>query len=219
MANVVRFDVGGRQYKVSCSLLEMHPNTMLARSASEQWQANPGGEIFLERDGDRFKYVLDYLRDDGRVYLPANVFMAAFLADLVYYGIEVDESKIVCNFGSAARSLAWMEDEIKSWRTNLSVVTVAEDCASQYMQTRQLENIIYHPAHPFSTKGNSKKAQTLWDALSTLLVPHPGGQNSISDGGKEECNVYLHKIGLEIVTVASLEIASAVKVTMKLIDM
>jgi hypothetical protein len=33
---IVTFNVGGTRYEVSRSLLDLHPNTMLAKSASEQ---------------------------------------------------------------------------------------------------------------------------------------------------------------------------------------
>lgn len=97
MANVVRFDVGGIQYKVSNSLLQRYPNTMLAQSAWEECQGNPGEVVFLERDGSNFKYVLDYLRNNGRVFLQMHaITKTKFLDDLAFFGItDVDESKIV----------------------------------------------------------------------------------------------------------------------------
>ena len=78
-ANTVYFDVGGTKYKVSRSLLESFPDTMLARMASEYWtnprhsgtEANP---LFIERDGERFRLVLDYMRDGGSVSLPPSTF-------------------------------------------------------------------------------------------------------------------------------------------------
>jgi potassium voltage-gated channel Shal-related subfamily D protein 1/potassium voltage-gated channel Shal-related subfamily D protein 3/potassium voltage-gated channel Shal-related subfamily D protein len=94
MTTVVCFNVGGTLYEVSRSLLEMYPDTMLARSASEQWHTDPISKIFLERDGDRFTYVLDYLRD-GCTNIPATVPQAALLADLEYFGVQdVDENQI-----------------------------------------------------------------------------------------------------------------------------
>ena len=133
MAKVAHFNVGGKQYKVSHSLLEMHPNSLLAQSASKQMQVNPGEEIYLDRDGNIFKYVLNYLRNDGRVYLPMTyISKAAFLTDLVYYGINVNESKIVCNYGCAARVLVEMNDEIKSWDAHSDIVTLAKKCVLLY---------------------------------------------------------------------------------------
>ena len=46
-----------------------------------------------------------------------------------------------------------------------------------------------------------------------------GGQTSISDYAKEECNNSLHKVGLEIVSVVSLHITSILEVTMRQTDL
>ena len=86
---------------MSRSLLDKYPNTMLARSASEQWLPDQDKEIFLERDGTRFGLVLDYLHDDGHVILPLTVSKPSFMADLVYYGVEnVDEKKITYKYSA-----------------------------------------------------------------------------------------------------------------------
>jgi len=85
---------------VSRSLLKQHPNTMLARISSKQWQEDPESEIFIDRNGDRFQYCLDYLRD-GSVVLPVTVPKKAVLQDLAYYSIEdVDESSITTDSDS-----------------------------------------------------------------------------------------------------------------------
>lgn len=105
----VCFDVGGTVYKVSRSLLEMYPHTMLARMASEEWQpkdadgrANPK-PLFIDRDGERFRYCLDYMRDGGVVSLPFTVSREAFLNDLLYYGFdEVDPDAVAVRGGIVA---------------------------------------------------------------------------------------------------------------------
>ena len=79
----VIFYVGGTKYKVSMLLLSNHPDTMLACSASDQWEEDPETEIFVERDGERFKYCLDYLRD-GRARLPLIASKEAVIDDLKY---------------------------------------------------------------------------------------------------------------------------------------
>lgn len=69
-AKIVRFNIGGTRYEVVRSILESHPGTMLNCMASEEWHDDPeAAEIFIERDGDHFKYCLSYLRDD-KVLLP-----------------------------------------------------------------------------------------------------------------------------------------------------
>lgn len=90
----VKFNVGGQRYEVSTSLLTLHPNTMLAKCASEQWQQDKSQEIFIDRSGAIFEHVLNYLRD-GVVALPITVRKVTLLKELEYYGVEnVDESAI-----------------------------------------------------------------------------------------------------------------------------
>jgi len=94
MTDIAKFNIGGQRYEVSRSLLESHPDTMLAKSASDQWQKDPKSEIFIERDGQRFRYILDYLRD-GKVCLPLIETRDAFVAELEYYNIGIGMDKIV----------------------------------------------------------------------------------------------------------------------------
>jgi len=135
-AMVVRFNVGGKRYEVSRSLLEMHPDTMLARSASVQWQTDPEVEIFIERNGDRFQYVLDYLRDDGRVFVPVTLAREALLADLHYYGITgVDKAKIVaCKLSSSGGQSMFHEmhrhvsESIEGWQKEIDAIKIQQAC-------------------------------------------------------------------------------------------
>jgi BTB/POZ domain len=107
MTKLVCLNIGGKQFKVSCSLFDMHPNSLLAQSASEQWLSDPDEEIFLDQDGYRFRFVLDYLQNDGHVILPTTIPKPLFLADLAFYGIaNVDESKIGCKHETPTQHLA-----------------------------------------------------------------------------------------------------------------
>ena len=71
----VRFNVGGTIYEVSRSLLEQHPNTMLARMVSKTWLSEEEDNerkdepLFIDRDRERFCYVLDFMRDGPTVSL------------------------------------------------------------------------------------------------------------------------------------------------------
>jgi hypothetical protein len=93
MTDTAQFNIGGKPYKVSRSLLESHPNTMLANIASEKWQEDPEAEIFIERNGNRFQYVLDYMRD-GKVVLPVTESKESVLAELKYFGVEANKSEV-----------------------------------------------------------------------------------------------------------------------------
>mmetsp|Transcript_1179 Transcript_1179/g.2393 ORF Transcript_1179/g.2393 Transcript_1179/m.2393 type:complete len:94 (-) Transcript_1179:697-978(-) len=68
-SQTVTFNVGGKHYEVSISLLEGYPDTVLAEKAFMETTS----PIFLDRDPDRFAYCLDYMRDNGRVNLPESV--------------------------------------------------------------------------------------------------------------------------------------------------
>ena len=90
--DTIKFDVGGTIYKVSKSLLEKFPGSLLERCASKTW--NEGGEeVFIEGDGARFRQVLDYMRH-SEVTLPRGESTASFLKELEYYGIGFDKDKI-----------------------------------------------------------------------------------------------------------------------------
>lgn len=95
MTKVVKFNVGGTRYEVARSLLEAHPETMLARMASEDWHGDSkSGEIFIERDGEQFKYCLAFLRD-GKVLLPITTRKEALLEDLNYYNVEHQPNHVI----------------------------------------------------------------------------------------------------------------------------
>jgi hypothetical protein len=84
---IFKFNVGGTRYEVSQSLVNSFPNTLLAKSASTQWNEDPNAEIFIERDGSSFQHVLCYMRD-GHANLPVGASKNAVLEDLKYYGFE-----------------------------------------------------------------------------------------------------------------------------------
>ena len=96
---IVKFNVGGTRYEVARSQIEMHPQSMLARMVSKQWQEDSCAEIFIERDGSRFKYVLDYLRD-GNVLLPVSFAREKLLDEFKYFCIELPEPSAIsyCNW-------------------------------------------------------------------------------------------------------------------------
>lgn len=154
----VVFDVGGTLYRVSRSLLEQHPDTMLARIASETWSSDETGDdydsnhdgnhndindemtkkinhsdtssagetkknddinidihadgskngssndhdtiLFIKRNGERFQYCLDYMRDGENVVIPHTISKAALLQDLTYYGFQDIDPSIIFIQGS-----------------------------------------------------------------------------------------------------------------------
>ncbi|CAB9507514.1 WD repeat domain 85 [Seminavis robusta] len=150
----VRFNVGGTKYEISRSLLSQHQNTMLARIASETWQKDPQSEIFVERDGGRFKFVLDFMRD-GQVILPApgQVSKESLLNELAYFGFDnVDPSRIKVEFAhlDAPRQMMQLTEEhnnkieklySKREKLNIEIAAnvVAHACCVRHMTTGKVD--------------------------------------------------------------------------------
>lgn len=65
----VKFNVGGKVFETTLSLIDQHEDTMLARLVSDTWQEDPSKSVFIDRDGDIFAQVLNYLRY-GSITLP-----------------------------------------------------------------------------------------------------------------------------------------------------
>lgn len=95
MVETVRLNVGGRRFEVSRAMIDEHSETMLGRLVSDTWNEDPGQEeLFIDRDGDLFAHVLNYLRY-GSIELPITVARSMFEREIDYYGIiSPDESKM-----------------------------------------------------------------------------------------------------------------------------
>lgn len=86
MADTVVFNVGGVRYELARSTLLLHPDTMLAVLVSERWGSEGAEEpLFVDRDGQRFQFVLDFYRD-GRARVPAELF-SSVQAEFEYFGL------------------------------------------------------------------------------------------------------------------------------------
>ena len=104
ITSLVTLNVGGTKYQVSRSLLDQHPNTMISRMVSDTWQTDGDSNergCFIERNGARFAYVLDYMRD-GRVSLPggnSTCTKLSVLHELAYFGFaDVKKESVEVEF-------------------------------------------------------------------------------------------------------------------------
>lgn len=124
--DTVLFNIGGQYYRISKSLLNTQPHSMLARSASEQWhqqrsfetQGDKENAIFIDRNGARFQYVLDYLRD-GRIFLPLSECRESILSELDFYAIDYEDEYIMhspSSQGVAMGGLKLLQNQILKWR-------------------------------------------------------------------------------------------------------
>jgi BTB/POZ domain len=85
---IITFDVGGQIYPVSKDLLQSFPNTMLSMAATDITTNNHDNPIFIERNGYRFQYVLDYKHDGNKMlnFLPGSIRKELLFMDLEYFG-------------------------------------------------------------------------------------------------------------------------------------
>ena len=89
----VTFDVGGRLHKVRNSFISLNQNNVIGRLGQIALDRNVDEPIFIDRDGDIFIYVLNFLRD-GRIELPMTVPKQAFMNELRYYGIDCSVGRV-----------------------------------------------------------------------------------------------------------------------------
>jgi hypothetical protein len=118
---------------------------MLAKSASDQWQEDPESEIFIERDGARFRFVMDYLRD-GNVTLPITETKEAFVAELEYYNIatNVDTIRQIAGAAAATSSLRdavnWLKESTMNCRIQYLSAEIAMFCFERFfLQKKSIE--------------------------------------------------------------------------------
>ena len=70
-SNLVSLNVGGRTFLTSRDTLTRDPDSMLACMLTQDLPAAPqdkDGNLVIDRDGDSFSYILNFLRDGSCVY-------------------------------------------------------------------------------------------------------------------------------------------------------
>ena len=126
MVETVQFNVGGKLFEVSRDLIDHHPETMLAKLISETWEKKPDKPIFIDRDGDKFAHVLDYLRY-GSIELPPSVPRSMFDRELDYYGIGAPESSV------AQLSSGEMSQYLKEQKRRYELFQFAAECHNRFV--------------------------------------------------------------------------------------
>jgi hypothetical protein len=87
--DTVTFNVGGRLFEVSLSTLDRYPRSLLSQLVREQWPRGARGNaaVYLDRDGERFRYILDLMRDQ-KVKLPCTESREMFIREVKHLGLE-----------------------------------------------------------------------------------------------------------------------------------
>jgi len=145
--NTTVLNVGGRYFEVSLSLIKQAPHcddTMLSRLVSKEWNNNtnidnPTQAIFIDRDGDIFAHVLNYLRY-GSIELPNSIPISMFERELDFYGITIhDESSI--QQSTSVVTMQHIKQEIANAELHHDMLLIATSCHTKYMSGRTTTHI------------------------------------------------------------------------------
>lgn len=205
--NTVTFNVGGHHYQVSRSLLDLEPHCMLTRAASETWcrktscgdcckedfnsfPPNHEHEIYIDRNGSRFQYVLDYLRD-GRIILPMTECREAIIQELHYFNIGVEEDKVYYSSqGSAVQGLKVLQQTVLKWRCADLAADCLEACWNEKNQWK-------------SSLGSKSKNNGRGDKMYLTFRPHRFHETQHAKEGDiiEWCNEHLAAVGMQLTSI------------------
>lgn len=146
--STVKFNVGGKLFEISRSLLDSFPDTMIYKAASKTWIQEKDEPIFIERNCDRFQFVLDYMRD-GHCSLPYDTTKDAVLNELSYFGFDnVDPEKIIDEYSPsiATNIVASYYKKHQVLIQNLDLekqyTNFAFICLNHYIKTSKVEMIV-----------------------------------------------------------------------------
>lgn len=110
MSDTIKFNVSGFKYQEPRSILR-DPHSRLSQIVSEQTSLNSDAEVYVNRDGALFHYVMDYVKY-GRVVLPVTESRNTLMNELVFFGILFSEDDIVTSGKeSYTRTSSKIEDD------------------------------------------------------------------------------------------------------------
>jgi hypothetical protein len=131
MVDTVKFNVGGKHFEVSRALIEQNPDTMLSKMISEVWEKEPEKPMFIDRDGDMFAHVLNYLRY-GSIELSTTIPQAMFKRELDYYGIHLNEFAVQQQ--SIAEITRSLYNKFADEKMKYNMFTLAVECNNSFCQ-------------------------------------------------------------------------------------
>lgn len=99
---------------------------MLSRLVSDTWLEDPESEVFIDRDGDRFAYILDYLRY-GELKLPISISFDLFMKDVDYFGIHVVQGSVTRENFYPSKTLNELVDAEKERKHMLLAIDIMKD--------------------------------------------------------------------------------------------
>ncbi|EJK50613.1 hypothetical protein THAOC_30353 [Thalassiosira oceanica] len=175
----IKFNAGGRLFETSRSLFDQHEETMLGRLISETWLEDSTKPIFIDRDGDIFAQVLNFLRY-GSVTLPSRIPKDMFLRDLDFFGISYENGTVVGEtekFPLRVKEIfderAQLDSRIARLELQQGLMALASLCCAAFVRGRKQVSI------------DHQKDPDLFDAVCELEIPETKEmfQNELSQYG------------------------------------
>mmetsp|Transcript_2289 Transcript_2289/g.3476 ORF Transcript_2289/g.3476 Transcript_2289/m.3476 type:complete len:260 (+) Transcript_2289:17-796(+) len=133
----VAFDVGGKLFRVSRNLIEQYSDTMLGKIASETWQRGSSAVVFIDRDGDLFAHVLNYLRY-GSIVLPVLISREMFDREMDYYGIITDVNTHTIKQESSFHALELVKNKLEDAELEHDMFLIAVHAYHKFMTGKRL---------------------------------------------------------------------------------
>lgn len=145
----------------------------------------------IERDGERFQYVLDNMRDGGVVFLPAKVPMDAFQRDLEYYGFDAADSTIrytsAASYKTALESMVALEERVRNEEVQaerqlscMKLVRYCFLCFKEKCETTVVMTKNLYPTHPAKVQFPCNQINNL--QVTVRMLQQTEWEQNFSDG-------------------------------------
>ena len=84
-SDIIAINVGGTKYQTLKQTINKYPQSMLSKTS-----ANSNEEVFIDRNGKIFEYILDYMRHEDITLMPIKdeTFVKQLLTEAEFYQIE-----------------------------------------------------------------------------------------------------------------------------------
>ncbi|GAO50260.1 POZ domain-containing protein [Saitoella complicata NRRL Y-17804] len=150
MSQIVHLDVGGTSFKTTYETLTFHnaSNSFFPRLLHFSTDENFGSAnsaIFIDRDPERFKVVLNYLRS-GELQLPPHCTASAIASEADFFaidGLKKEATALASPIGSAGASD--VVDFATLHQQELWIIQTREDTPHNYIERKCL---LRHPVFP-----------------------------------------------------------------------
>jgi hypothetical protein len=119
----VVFNVGGKRYETTKNTIQRHEGSFLEMLVR---RSNPDKEIFVDRDGKVFRWILYWYRtscvvDSSFVGIPFD----AWLQELDFFGIDIDDAGTVCG----QDIMTWKER--RNWKDGGQDIIMTKEISSK----------------------------------------------------------------------------------------